>query len=148
MVLEHTDAKGNEDSSLICIRILEFLSVYFILLELNQLRVQGPYNYFLGGWNYLETSPLILILINCETAKEGKGLDVLFFRIQAVAALLMWTKFFYFLRSFEASSYLIRSLIEIAKDMWVFALVLSCLVIGLADAFGSVSKSMTLKPEP
>jgi predicted outer membrane lipoprotein len=65
-----------------------------------------------------------------------------------MATLLMWSKFFYFLRSFEASSYLIRSLIEIAKDMWVFAFVLGCLVLGLADAFGSVSKAMKLKPEP
>jgi len=62
-----------------------------------------------------------------------------FFNVQAMAALTLWFKFLYVLRSFTKTSYLVRSLIEVTKDMWVFLLVLFIVVVGYGDAFMNLS---------
>jgi len=58
-----------------------------------------------------------------------------------MAALTLWAKFLYILRSFDETGYLIRSLVEITKDMWVFLLVLFIVILGYGDAFGNLSKA-------
>lgn len=58
------------------------------------------FDYFKCKWRYLETIPIILILINVFRGKSAGSfyIDETFFRIQSVAALMMWAKFIYFLR--------------------------------------------------
>jgi len=56
-----------------------------------------------------------------------------------MAALTLWFKFLYVLRSFTRTSYLIRSLVEVTMDMWVFLLVLFIVVIGYGAAFVNLS---------
>jgi len=58
-----------------------------------------------------------------------------------MAALSLWAKFLYILRSFSQTGYLIRSLVEVAADMWVFLLVLSIVILGYGDALGNLSKA-------
>jgi len=66
-----------------------------------------------------------------------------------MAALTLWFKFLYVLRSFSRTSYLIRSLVEVTKDMWVFLLVLFIVVIGYGDAFVNLSMAdRYLNPGP
>ena len=100
--------------------------------------------YFMDPWNYLESVPLILILINV-TRSRNEDLDPLFHRTQSLAALLLWFKFLYFLRSFKATAYLIRMLIEVCKDMSVFALVLLVTITGFADSFYSLSTALAVE---
>jgi len=58
-----------------------------------------------------------------------------------MAALTLWFKFLYVLRAYEKTGYLVRSLVEVAKDMWVFLLVLFIVILGYGDAFGNLSKA-------
>jgi hypothetical protein len=61
--------------------------------------------------------------------------------VQAVAALTLWCKALYFLRSIDATGYLVRSLEEVIKDMGAFLFVLGIFIMGYADAFSSLSKA-------
>jgi len=58
-----------------------------------------------------------------------------------MAALFLWGKFLYILRSFDKTGYLVRSLVEVTSDMWVFLLVLFIVILGYGDAFGNLSKA-------
>jgi len=58
-----------------------------------------------------------------------------------MAALTLWGKSLYILRSFDGTGYLIKSLMQVTKDMWDFLLVLFIVVLGFGDAFGSLSKA-------
>ena len=141
--------------SQICIFLLRVISWYFVILEFNQIlkmcntngHILGIFYYLMVFWNYVETIPLILIIYNVERSQSMGHLDIQFYRVQSFAALTLWLKFFYFLRQFESTSYLIRSLIEVFKDMYVFMGILLCLIIGYADAFSSLSKSYVLNDE-
>jgi hypothetical protein len=87
---------------------------------------------------------MILILINIFRHKsEGDAIyfERQFWNTQAIAALTMWGKFLYFLRSFDVTGYLIRSLAEVFIDMLVFLFVLCIVVLGYGDAFSSLSKA-------
>lgn len=142
VVLEDGRAHAGEMESNICVWSLRVFSLYFCLFEVRQLLTKGIWSYFRNPWNYVEFMPLVLILVNVERSQWQGYLDLDFFRVQALAALLMWGKFLYFLRSFENTGYLIRSLIEVTKDMWVFLIVLAVAILGYADAFFSTSNSL------
>ena len=91
---------------------------------------------------------MILILVNIfRHKKEGENVyyDKTFWNVQAISALTMWGKFLYFLRSFDATGYLIRSLAEVINDMLVFLFVLGIVVLGYADAFSSMNKAQPLE---
>jgi len=53
----------------------------------------------------------------------------------------MWFKLIYFMRTEEATGYLVRMIIEVAKDMVVFMMVLAITIIAYADAFYTLSNS-------
>ena len=55
--------------------------------------------------------------------------------ISSLAALLMWLKLLYFLRLFAPTAALIRMIVEICKDMFVFTIIYFIAIIGFADAF-------------
>jgi len=59
--------------------------------------------------------------------------------VQAIAALTLWGKALYFLRSFDVTGYLVRSLKEVVKDMVAFLFLLGIFIMGYADAFSSLS---------
>jgi hypothetical protein len=82
--------------------------------------IKKKMGYFTNYWNYIEAIPSILILANILRHRNiGIKIveNVYFWNVQAIAALFMWGKFLYFLRSFEATGYLIRSLGDVFKDM-------------------------------
>ena len=47
----------------------------------------------------------------------------------------MWAKVLHYMRTFQDTSYLVRSLSEIVKDMWVFLIILAIVVVGFGEAF-------------
>lgn len=52
-----------------------------------------------------------------------------------IITLFMWFKVLYFFRIFEATSYLIRIIVEVVKDMRHFLVVLFTTIIGFGNAF-------------
>jgi hypothetical protein len=61
---------------------------------------------------------------------------------------MQWMKFLYFLRSFMETAYLIRMITSVFADMTQFMIVLAITIIGFADAFSSLSTSLTVAEEP
>jgi hypothetical protein len=59
--------------------------------------------------------------------------------MQAIASLMMWFKFLYFLRIFMSTGYLIRMILTVVYDMRIFLLVLAIAILGFSDAFISLS---------
>ena len=60
-------ADGSQDqiTNIACVSIISVLSIYFLIIEFIQFLVKGPYRYFTDFWNYIEVTPLVLILRNC-----------------------------------------------------------------------------------
>lgn len=132
---------GN-DQNAICTQILQITSGYFLVIELNQMVAQRVWPYLKTAWNYIESGPLILIVINCHRANR-KDFDEYFYRMQAIAALLSWMKFLYYLRSFERTGYLVKMVEEVCWDMKEFMFLLVIAMVGFADAFFSISISIS-----
>ena len=59
--------------------------------------------------------------------------------LQAFASIFLWFKFLYFLRIFKQTGYLIRMILDVVFSMRIFLLVLFIVILGLADAFISLS---------
>lgn len=55
--------------------------------------------------------------------------------MRAVASLLMWAKFLYFLRIYPQTGYLIRMLTDVIYGMRVFLLILLFVYFGFGEAF-------------
>ena len=55
-----------------------------------------------------------------------------------MAALCIWARFIFYLRSNEDMSYITRMLVEVIKDMLAFGVVLTIVIIAMADAFLSI----------
>ena len=87
---------------------------------------------------------MVLMLINVVRYKK-LGINVLydpyFWNVQAIAALFLWFNALYYMRSFDSTGYLIRSLTEVIIDMRVFLFLLGIVVFGFADAFNSANKA-------
>jgi len=54
-------------------------------------------------------------------------------------AILLWTKFLHFLRSWKRTGALVRLLTEVIKDMLVFILILFVAILAFGDAFYTLS---------
>lgn len=114
---------------------------YFMLNELRQMRNDGL-EYFKSIWNYLDTLPIIGIYVMFAFAlieefgySEGEFNRLIQRSFLSVVTLLMWLKFLYFFRLFDATSYLIRAVVEVVFSMRHFLLVLLFTIIGFGNAF-------------
>ena len=102
-------------------------------------------------WNYLDFIPPILLMIFCPLAIMGvfdlkleDGTSVylnLETTMQATINLLIWLKFLYFLRIFQGTGYLIKTIIAVVLDMRYFLLILLLTIIAFGDSFRAISTS-------
>ena len=108
-------------------------------------------SYLLELKNWLEIIGTDLIFINCvrsiindaESLKE----DEWFWYCQVGAALCIWARFIFYLRSIEAMSYITRMIVEVIKDMLAFGVVLTIVVIAMADSFLSIKEISKLESQ-
>ena len=103
--------------------------------------------------NFVDTVPNALILFNCfyvekirigyaEEPDEVSQDDVeLFWKIQALAGFMIWTKLFIFLRVFERPAFLVTMIRHILGEIGPFVLVLGVSLLAFTDAFYSVNKA-------
>jgi hypothetical protein len=61
--------------------------------------------------------------------------------VHSIASLLMWFKFFYFLRIFRHTGYFIRMLRDIIYDIRIFIVILGIVFLGFGEAFYRLSQS-------
>lgn len=110
--------------------------------------IQNKLDYFTDSliWNILDIIPSVLIITvvsarlrqryGTETYEDSSFLDT----VHAIASILMWLKFLYFLRLFDATGYLIRIVISMVWDMKIFILILFIVEIGFGEAFLRLSE--------
>lgn len=126
-------------------------SLYFLCIEVYQFS-KDPQNYFLSLWNYLDSIPPILLMIFCplaimgtfdivdEETQQRKYLN-LETTMQATINLLIWLKFLYFLRIFQGTGYLIKTIIAVVMDMRYFLLILLLTITAFGDSLRAISSS-------
>lgn len=121
------------NADLIIIAILLALWAYFFYIEIKQaysLRKE----YMKDFWNWIDISSLILnftYLIRDLLNSDPHNNRVL----SSCAVLIMWLKLLYFLRLFAPTAALIRMIVEITQDMFVFTIIYFIAIVGFADAF-------------
>lgn len=134
---EYTNYDGSDYAFFIIGPITMIFSTYFLYSELRQLFSQGM-DYLFSIWNYLDLIPPIIIIAIVIQDFARIKYDALH-SLHAIASLLMWFKFLYFLRIFSSTGYLIRMIIEVVKDMQIFFLVLIIVLCAFGDSFLSLS---------
>jgi len=91
--------------------LLVLLSLYFLGQELVQIS-EDFFDYWKDVWNYFDFIPPILIITMCFLDQEQllmkKEEEPFQVAIQAIATLMIWLKFLYYLRIFKETSSLIR----------------------------------------
>ena len=137
----------NEKGFLALSILLYIFGVYFLLNELIQF-CQNKLDYLTDSllWNVLDLLPVFLIMAvvssNLRQHYDPENYHEVNFiaTIHAVASVLMWLKFMYFLRLFEATGYLIRIVVNMLWDMRTFILILFIVQIGFGEAFLRLSE--------
>jgi hypothetical protein len=134
---------------------LALVSAYLLMIEARQL-ARAKLGYFMEVWNYLDIVPPVMIFIYMFLDLQGffdrvineAGEDVTPNYIiveqasmKGIMSLFVWLKFLYFLRIFEKTGYLIRSIVLICIDMRHFLLILMLTFIAFGEAIQSVSET-------
>jgi len=148
--LLHGRVNGQEHSwieNMIINEVLVVFSLYFLRLEMIQMKNDGIKAYFKSFWNIVDIIP-IAIIISIFTARTHGYLEdmdhtteqgirnrELYAAMFSVATLLLWFKFLYFLRIFENFGFLIRAIIQVMKDMQFFIVILLLVTIAFGDSF-------------
>jgi hypothetical protein len=89
--------------------VVPFL-LYFMLFEMRQLYIQGT-NYFFDPWNILDSTSIVtnmfVTIYSIYSDADGPFVRI----IAACTIIILYMKFFYFLRIFENTSTLIRMIV-------------------------------------
>ncbi len=124
------------------------MSLYFVYLEARQLAYTGLKEYMSDFWNYFDVIPVLLVIVVVSTKLSVfYSEDFTFsphnflYTIHSLASLTMWLKLLYFLRLFEQTGYLIRTLLGVFYEMKVFLLILSIVYMGFGEAFLRISEA-------
>lgn len=91
-------------------------------------------SYILNFWNYFDIAliacnTLFVLDINILRSQSNEAVR----KIASIGMFLMWLKFFYWLRTFKATSMFIRLVVETIKDIGVFMLVFALSVVAFAN---------------
>jgi len=111
---------------------LMILTVHAAYIEYQQMMYHGRY-YFTSFWNMIDLACIVVtpaILI-----QDWVRVDPHFIRpVIAVGLMIMYMKLFYFLRMFDQSAALVRTIVEITYDIRFFLCVLFIAVMGFASS--------------
>lgn len=124
--------------------ILLWFQLYFFINEIRQLIVTRA-EYFKSVKNWLDimqlflTSFTVIAHYQYPTIEEFSEFPALP-PIHAMASLILWINFMYFLRLFDQTSYLIRIIINVFWDMKTFLLILLISQLGFGEAFLRLSE--------
>ena len=129
---------------------LILISLYLLVIEFRGL-IRDFSGYFFQVWNYFDIVPPIMIIIYLALDYSGyfdrwsaENPDVDHIKteqvmMKGVMSLFIWLKLLYFLRVFESTGYLIRSIIHVCISMRHFLLILLLTFIAFGEAIQAVS---------
>jgi len=119
--------------------------LYFWRLEISLMVHDWPkYKKHLGG-NLMRLFPIMSVVVTGVLSIFQNEQPVhlsengLLVAIEAVGMILLWIKFSYFLRIWDASNYLVRMIKEVIFDMGAFCLIFIIVHLAFAEVFFFVS---------
>ena len=114
------------------IMVLVF-QMFFLYIEVHQVSYHRL-QYFTSFWNLLDVCSIVLnvttVLVDILDGKE-KDANA----IASIAVLVLWFRFFYLLRVFSETAYLVSMVEAIIVDMRYFVLALLMAIIAFANTF-------------
>ena len=113
--------------------ILVGFIIFFFTMEARQIK-KLKLQYFLSVWNILDMSSLCFNMALVIMDWAGRPIENLR-PVSAFAILLMWWKFFYYLRLFDSTAALVRMLLQIGSDMTTFTFVLFIAICAFTNSF-------------
>jgi hypothetical protein len=139
--------KHNWIQTMIIEEALVVFSLYFLYLELMQIKNEGLKGYFYSFWNIVDIFPIIIVLtLYMLTAKDiihewdpetdaGTRNRTIYACGYSIATLFLWLKFLYFLRIFDSFGFLVRAINQVIIDMKSFMLILLLVITAFGDSF-------------
>lgn len=139
LALNYTDENGEVQSlmfnfivQIICIVTFAVTWCIFARLEFRQIKESG-FEYFYEFWNVLDITQLAInlafIVCKIHATVETHVLNIL----GSFALLLLYTKFFYWMRLFKPFSAFIRTISQIVNDIGVFCVMLLLCLMAFAN---------------
>ena len=115
--------------------LLLIFSAYFLFNEIRQI-VNFGLSYFLTSfWNYVSVLTPIFVVITVALDLANEATVPFLAAIRSLASLLMWAKLISFLRLFNSTGYLVRTLTTVIYEIRIFLLVLLIIYFGFCEAF-------------
>ena len=111
------------------------LLIYWAVFVMREV-IQGigrRKDYFLDVWNYIDMG-VLLCLIGSVVSELLSSPETWF---MVVCLILMWTKLVSYFRLWDSTRYLIRTILEIIKDMGPFLLIFLVMILCFACALAS-----------
>ncbi len=113
--------------------LLVLILIYFFYMEFRQF-LTNTNTYFRSFWNLTDLINYLLCLVVVIFAITPVP-NYINRPIASLCLLMLWIKMFYCLRVFEATSRLIRMIVEIVNDIQKFLIVLTIGIIGFSCGF-------------
>jgi len=121
--------------------VLPFL-LYFIGYELRQLFTQGV-SYIFDPWNVLDSTSIVTNFICTLYSILNQDISQWIRIIAACTIIILYLKFFYFLRIFDNSSSLIRIIVQMAIDVRYFIFIFILAIIGFGNGIFIIYQAQT-----
>jgi hypothetical protein len=117
-------------------------TVQTIYVEIMQM-IFHKAEYFQSFWNILDLlvvvmQPIIVILNVLDPSDES---DALIRPLMSICLTIFYTRFFYFLRIFDASGPLVAIIVEITAEIKVFILIFLMGIVGFGTSFYILSNN-------
>lgn len=121
--------------------ILFFLALYFLQNQSDLVRTRGS-KHFSDIWNIIDIinpTLVLMMLVNYYIDDDRLQVNTWETIMSAFSTFTMWAKQLYFLRVFDAYSYLIRMINQVIIDMKEFLVVLMLAIVAFSDTYRTIS---------
>ena len=119
--------------------LILFLTIYTFYIEFRQISFHKE-GYLKSVWNIFDLTTVLLT--PAIILMDFVNIDDFIVRpIIAVCLLFFYMRLFYFLRIFNKSSYLVRTILEITYDIRIFLMVLTIGIVGFGASFYVLSNN-------
>ena len=116
---------------MLTILLLAFYQFILELLYLFQMRLR----YISSFWNLINLLSIGLNVASVVFDYQNTGESQYWIPVSSSAMIIMWLRLFYFGRIINATSTIVRMIIEISKDMIPFLIIVFIIVFGFTNSF-------------
>ena len=116
---------------MLTILLLAFYQFILELLYLYQMKLR----YISSFWNLINLLSIGLNVASISLDYQNTGESFYWIPVSSSAMIIMWLRLFYFGRIINATSTIVRMIIEISKNMVPFLVIMFVIVLGFTNSF-------------